>query len=83
MSNYPPGVTGREYAIAGADYEIDATETCELTGEEEEGVEQGYGYDRWFVCYEHNHTTNLPERDDEDPDAYEKAMDREMEERFY
>lgn len=28
MSNYPPGVTGREWQIAGADREVDERRTC-------------------------------------------------------
>ena len=28
--NYPPGVTGNEYAIAGADYEYDATRAVQI-----------------------------------------------------
>ena len=40
MSNYPPGVTGSEYAIAGADYEQEVDEPCPKCGGEL--VEQGY-----------------------------------------
>lgn len=29
MSNYPPGVTGNEYQIAGPDYEETQTKTCD------------------------------------------------------
>ena len=32
MSNYPPGVTGREYAIAGPDREWDDEAECENDG---------------------------------------------------
>ena len=31
MSNYPPGVTGREFAIAGPDWEGEEQRTCENT----------------------------------------------------
>lgn len=30
LSNYPPGVTGREYQIAGADWEEASRETCSV-----------------------------------------------------
>lgn len=36
MSNYPPGVTGREFAIAGDDWETEKNRVCEdckFTGE--------------------------------------------------
>lgn len=32
MSNYPPGVTGREFEIAGPDYEEDRHLACEAEG---------------------------------------------------
>lgn len=31
-SNYPPGVTGNEYEIAGPDYEKDIEELCPKCG---------------------------------------------------
>lgn len=47
-SNYPPGVTGNEYEIAGPDYEQDHPESCPKCGEHM--VEQGYRGQRWVVC---------------------------------
>lgn len=50
MSNYPPGVTGNEFAIAGPDFEEERYEwctTCEATTEQ---VLYGYRHERWIVC---------------------------------
>lgn len=48
-SNYPPGVTGSEYAIAGPDYEKVRREHCPEC--QASGLfEQGYAYERWLVC---------------------------------
>uniref|UniRef100_A0A6H1ZWZ5 Uncharacterized protein n=1 Tax=viral metagenome TaxID=1070528 RepID=A0A6H1ZWZ5_9ZZZZ len=46
--NYPPGVTGSEYAIAGPDYEQDYPEPCPVCGEAL--VQQGYRGEHWVVC---------------------------------
>ena len=32
MSNYPPGVTGNEYAISGPEYERETALECEVCG---------------------------------------------------
>ena len=63
-SNYPPGVTGSEYAIAGPDYEKESDEPCPWVmwyGAECGGptMEVGYGQDRWLACLEYDHTTEL------------------------
>ena len=77
MSNYPPGVTGREYAIAGPDYERESDTPCPRCGQWT--LEQGYGADRWLVC-DKGHVTDLP-RDESDPDiAYDERRDRQLEE---
>ncbi len=49
LSNYPPGVTGREYEIAGPDYEGDSEEICPKCGKYL--IEQGYHGGRWLVCF--------------------------------
>jgi len=69
-SNYPPGVTGDEYEIAGPDYERETDEPCENCGEIA-SLEQGYGGERWTLCGECGHVSDLPpfERDpDEERD---------------
>lgn len=46
--NYPPGVTGSEYEIAGPDYEKELDDLCpECDGYL---LEQGYRHDRWILC---------------------------------
>ncbi len=78
-SNYPPGVTGREYAIAGPDYERESDIRCPVCGGAT--MELGYRGDRWLSCDDQDHETTLP-RDDEgpaDPDAtYDAERDRRM-----
>ena len=46
--NYPPGVTGSEYAIAGPDYEKEVDELCPKCGDNM--LEQGYRHEHWVVC---------------------------------
>jgi len=65
VSNYPPGVTGREYEIAGPDYEREARHHCDHCDEETAGLEQGYDGRRWFVCDTCDEVTDL-ETDDDD-----------------
>lgn len=89
-SNYPPGVTGNEYAIAGPDYERESDIRClvpVISGPDSTGalpcgkmtMEQGYHGDRWLVC-EEGHVTDLEPFDDEpDPDrAYDEAVERRL-----
>ena len=55
-SNYPPGVTGMEYEIAGPDFEEEAKMRCWQCSEnvgydmEQEGTIYGYKGERWFIC---------------------------------
>ena len=62
-SNYPPGVTGSEYPIAGPDYEKESDTPCPCIlwyGVEcgAPTMEYGYDYERWLVC-DNEHTTEL------------------------
>ena len=52
-SNYPPGVTGNEYEIAGPDFERDYPEPCPRCGGQQ--VEQGYRGERWVFCADCNY----------------------------
>lgn len=61
-SNYPPGVNGGEYEIAGADYEHETT--CPACGHP--AIEEGYMGDRWVFC-EGCGTLDLPPAEP-DPD---------------
>jgi hypothetical protein len=49
-SNYPPGVTGNEYAIAGPDKEWVAWRHCPTCGWEGEADHQAYEGDAWWHC---------------------------------
>jgi hypothetical protein len=81
--NYPPGVTGNEYEIAGADYEKETDVPCpEVIGKDEDALpcgeptmEQGYQGNRWLVC-DNDHTTDL-EPLDEGPDPDQEYDERE------
>ena len=48
--NYPPGVTGNEYEIAGPDWEVEVTGECPSCGHDDSLLAQGYGGGRWTVC---------------------------------
>jgi len=75
MSNYPPGVTGNEFAIAGPDYEKESDLPCGKCGGPT--MELGYRHERWIAC-QCGWTTDA-EEDEPDPDrAYDEARDRMM-----
>ena len=48
--DYPPGVTGNEYAIAGPDYDQEKEGVCPKCGDTGCLSEQGYRGQRWVVC---------------------------------
>ena len=77
MSNYPPGVTWNEYAIAGPDYEYESDLIpCWFCDNREENIIQVYRSSRWLICGECNQQTDL-EDDGPDPDeAYDRMKDR-------
>lgn len=91
MTNYPPGVTGNEYEIAGPDFEEDSDTPCPHVNRwEENGIpvelecgvptmEQGYRGKHWLVC-DDNHITDLPPVDphDDDDRAYDAMIDKQM-----
>ena len=72
-SNYPTGVTGNEYEIAGPDYEVESDELCPAIlwyGSECQAptMEEGYGGERWLVC-DNCHKTDIdPPDPGDDPD---------------
>ncbi len=78
--DYPPGVTGNEYAIAGPDYERESDTPCPyIIGKGEDSLpcgeptmEQGYQYERWLVC-DNEHVTDL-EPLSEDRDDHQEAQ---------
>ena len=59
--DYPPGVTGNEYEIAGADYEKEYPGNCPKCGGEGTMIEQGYRHQRWVVCGRCDHQFDLEE----------------------
>ncbi|KKK89081.1 hypothetical protein LCGC14_2736690 [marine sediment metagenome] len=73
--DYPPGVTGNEYEIAGPDHEEESEEPCTQCGAPT--MEQGYGGERWLVC-DNDHVEDI-ERMEDDPDRlYDEMRDRQM-----
>jgi len=52
MSNYPPGVTGMEWEIAGPDYEKSITHWCPDCEAIQGGTLIGFGSERWWICDE-------------------------------
>ena len=76
-SNYPPGVTGREYEIAGPDFEREVAGACPKCGEESL-IEQGYGGAHWQSCVECDYVSDWEYApDEEDPDdARDRREDR-------
>lgn len=75
VSNYPPGVTGNEFAIAGPDYERESEDPCPKCGAA--ALEQGYGGVRWLVC-ENDHIEDLPPLEPDPDRAYDEERDRQM-----
>jgi hypothetical protein len=75
MSNYPPGVTGNEYEIAGPDYERETDKPCRKCGELM--MELGYRHERWLACV-CGRTVDL-DVPEPDPDrAYDEARERRL-----
>lgn len=67
MSNYPPGVTGREFAINGWDEEISSEEMCEDCGEVRDGYTLVYDGEALWRC----------NKCDWESDSWDIAADRE------
>lgn len=78
MSNYPPGVTGNEYEIAGPDYEDYTDRSCWHCSNTAGNLQQGYGKEHWVICGGCYLRTDLEqEYDDGADDAYDRMKDRE------
>lgn len=85
MSNYPPGVTGNEFAIAGPDFEDEDSAFCPRCAQDRDGTVLGYQGERWFVCGSCETQTDLPSLDDEGPDpdaAYDALVERQEHDRY-
>jgi ssDNA-binding Zn-finger/Zn-ribbon topoisomerase 1 len=75
LSNYPPGVTGNEYAIGGPQYEREINEECEECGHVGLTLEGHYEFGERTICPECNNIEYL-EPEGPDPDeAYDRARD--------
>ena len=73
--NYPPGVTGNEFAIAGPAFEEESNVKCSECG----GITMAYGYrhERWLVCQDCKHIMDDLDTSEPDPDrAYDEARER-------
>lgn len=67
--NYPPGVTGNEYAIAGPDYEAEMPGPCPQCGREEL-LTVGFQGTRWVACGACEYASDIqyPGEDEEPPE---------------
>lgn len=52
MSNFPPGVSGNEYPIAGPDREWDARVWCHVCEDYTVHTFQSYQHSVWRICDE-------------------------------
>ena len=71
-SNYPPGVTGAEYAIAGPDIETFMLhEVCEGCGNQGMTLVT-YRHDAWLACDECSAQRDYELEDTRDPDTRDR-----------
>lgn len=73
--DYPPGVTGNEYEIAGPDYEKESDVPCATCGEPT--YELGYQGDCWLVC-NMGHRSDLEPREPDPDVGYDAMREKEM-----
>lgn len=59
MSNYPPGVSGNEYEIQGADEEVESEYLCSHCEIKRMGIIYIYHGERWFICNECDFHTDI------------------------
>lgn len=77
MSNYPPGVSGREFAIAGPDREFEEERECRC-GYVGEALIQSYGLEQWWTCPECGEDHIEEDEYEDDPDRFrDEELDRE------
>jgi hypothetical protein len=63
MSNYPPGVSGNEYEIAGPDYQEELPhKECPECGVTGSLMQEGYRHSHWVFCIENkcNYREDVP-----------------------
>ena len=81
LSNYPPGVTGNELAIAGPDAEYDDYKECESLDCRFAGGVSCWAYDgiEHWECPDCGHDHEIELSDYYDPDmAYDEARERRL-----
>ena len=78
--NYPPGVTGKELAIAGPDYEEESDDSCPQCGAEDGVLKIGHQGNWWLYCNTCQQETTIdPPDPGDDPDRkYDEERDRRM-----
>ena len=76
-SNYPPGVTGNEFAIAGPDYEKESDTLCPECLRENM-MELGYGGGWWLACGICDYATDLEPLEPDPDSAYDEARERRL-----
>ena len=77
-NNFPPGVTGNEYAIAGPDYEDEADVPCPQCLSEDV-MKLGFQGVNWLYCNGCQQETTLAHDPGDDPDRkYDEERDRRM-----
>lgn len=64
MSNYPPGVTGNEFAIAGPDHEYEKADWCPQCDTTRSGADIGYHGGWWWQCDHCDWWKPIPSYDD-------------------
>ena len=76
VSNYPPGVSGNEFEIAGPDYEGESDLPCPVCG----GLmmELRYKWDHWLVCQRCKYTGDIDEPGPDPDRDYDETRDRMM-----
>lgn len=83
MSNYPPGVTGREYEIAGPDFEQERDIAC--PNGHSPSMVYGYEWETWAHCFDKDCTYFIEGKVSYDPlidrgeDSYAESAEEEYE----
>jgi hypothetical protein len=80
LSNYPVGVTGREYEIAGPDSETEEPEDCSFCDWQGVALVLRYGFQAWYDCPKCGTENDVTDYQDfgPDPDALlDEARERE------
>jgi len=78
-SNYPPGVTGNEYEIAGPDFESEGDRYCDQCEKESFHFIDGYRGSVTARCEECSNEIDISDEYGEDPDReLDEQREREL-----